>query len=437
MEQTGRQWAMLNRHRWLQDDGLAARWLLAVFVLAVLLIFSRRPGDLLHAQFYAEDGLRWYAQAYNLHWLRSLLIPDASYLQVLPRLAAGAALFFPLLHAPLVMNLVGAALQALPIVALLSRRCSTWGPLPVRLGMAVVYLASPNVHEIHVNITNAQWHFGLLQILLALGLPPRTSLGRMLDVLVFALGSVSGPFDLVLLPVLLLSWWWGKRQRWPLVLAGCLLVGGVLQVVTLTGVVNLSVLAGNPPSPAHVRLDQLPLGATPTLFLRIVGDGVFLDSLVGYSKLDRTVLLVPIVFFLVGLAVTVCGLLWGPRPFRFFAVYTVLLFAAALRSPVIADPLSRWQALSTDPSMRYYFLPMLLFMWSALYALWFSRVKAVRLLCICTVCLSVAGLRQWKYQPFAEHGFASYVARFNDARTGEVVTMPIEPMPWTMTLKKH
>lgn len=190
-----------------KQAGLSSVWLTILFVVLMVLVFSRRPQDLLHAQFYAEDGKRWFAQAYNLGWLHSLSIPDSSYLQILPRLPAGLAVLLPLSWAPLIMNLVGAALQVLPAVVLLSSLCKGWGPLPMRVVMAALYIANPNASEIHVNITNAQWHFALLEVFLAFAPVPQSWLGKSSTLLVFVIGAFSGPFVVALLPVLLIYWY--------------------------------------------------------------------------------------------------------------------------------------------------------------------------------------------------------------------------------------
>src|ERR1700733_6052297 len=147
------------------QDGLSFGWQIVVFVAVLVAIFSRLPGALLHPQFFAEDGWVWYQQAYNLGWLRSLLITQAGYLQTLPRLVADLTLLFPMQWAPLIMNLAGAVVQALPVTALLSRRCIPWGPLPVRMLMSAVYIAIPNAPEVHIVLTNAMWHLAVLQAL--------------------------------------------------------------------------------------------------------------------------------------------------------------------------------------------------------------------------------------------------------------------------------
>jgi hypothetical protein len=234
------------------QEGIGFAWQVAIFIAALFAIFTRLPGALLHPQFFAEDGWVWYEQAYNLHWLRSLGIAQAGYMQTLPRLVAGVALLFPLQWAPLIMNIAGALVQALPVPALLSRRCTPWGPMPVRILMAALYIAIPDAPEIHVVLTNAMWHLALLQALLAFSLPPESWRGRISDIILFAIGGISGPFCILLLPVVL-AYWWFRRQRWTLVVLALMLAGSLIQV--------LSILQ-------TVKRPGAPLGVTAARLLR-------------------------------------------------------------------------------------------------------------------------------------------------------------------------
>ncbi len=47
-------------------------WAAAIVATAALLIL-RRPDAVLHAQFWAEDGVVWFADAYNFGALQALL----------------------------------------------------------------------------------------------------------------------------------------------------------------------------------------------------------------------------------------------------------------------------------------------------------------------------------------------------------------------------
>src|SRR5271157_2529140 len=114
-------------------------WAVAVAITAALL-FLRRPDAVLHAQFWAEDGVVWFADAYNFGAFKALLRARDGYLQTLPRLACAVALWAPLVRAPLVTNLLALVIEALPPLFLLSTRMRNLGPLPLRCALAVLLL---------------------------------------------------------------------------------------------------------------------------------------------------------------------------------------------------------------------------------------------------------------------------------------------------------
>jgi hypothetical protein len=142
------------------------------FITGCSIVFSRRPDAILNAQFFAEDGQRWYADAYRLG-LRSLLIPDegGGYLHTVPRLAALLSLLFAFSRAPLVMNLCAITIQVLPVTIFISSRFISI-PLWKRLLVCLLYLGTPNSYGTNANATNIQWHLGLLACLVLLALPP-------------------------------------------------------------------------------------------------------------------------------------------------------------------------------------------------------------------------------------------------------------------------
>ena len=84
--------------------GLSWPWLCLTVLVAAALVVLRKPDVLNNPQFYAEDGAVWYADAYNLGWLRALTIPDGGYLNSLQRLVAAISLLVPLRYAPLVRS---------------------------------------------------------------------------------------------------------------------------------------------------------------------------------------------------------------------------------------------------------------------------------------------------------------------------------------------
>jgi len=68
-----------------QAEGLRPGLLWLVFLYTAAIIAVREPDLLTNPQFYAEGGT-WYAEAYNLGWLRSLLMTERGYIAFFPEL---------------------------------------------------------------------------------------------------------------------------------------------------------------------------------------------------------------------------------------------------------------------------------------------------------------------------------------------------------------
>jgi hypothetical protein len=405
-------------------EGINWRWHALVFSAALIAIFSRLPGALLHPQFFAEDGWVWYQQAYNLGWLRTLGITQAGYLQTLPRLAAGLALLFPMQWAPFIMNLSGAVVQVMPVTALLSRRCTPWGPLPFRMLMAALYIVIPNAPEIHIVMTNAMWHLAVLEVLLAFSVPPLSWRGRVLDILLFGIGSVSGPFCTLLLP-LVAVYYWVRRQSWTLVILGLMSAGAILQIFSL----------------AHSArgVAAQPLGVTALSLLRIVAGNIFVNSMTGSggAYLPHWLLVVAAIG---GFAIVVGGWQSSPLALRLFITFTVFALAASLKDPLITGSTTRWEELADVAGIRYWFLPSLMFLWVAAWCAWGGKNLLVRYAGAAILLLTTIGIvRKWSYPPLlAETHFSSDVERFKSLKTGEHMLFSVDD-PWgrKMELIKH
>jgi hypothetical protein len=394
-------------HVWQKIEGqagLSFGWQVLVFLGVVVAIFSRLPGALLHPQFFAEDGWVWYQQAYNLHWCRSLGITQAGYLQTLPRLVAGVTLLFPMQWAPLIMNLAGAVVQALPVTALLSKRCTPWGPLPVRMVMSVLYIAIPNAPEVHIVLTNAMWHLAVLQALLAFSVPPSGWRGRVSDLILFAVGSVSGPFSMLLLPPVAI-YYWIRRQRWTLVILSIMSLGGCIQIFSLVHSVRHST--------------TVPLGATPVSLLRIVAGRIFFDSMIGSGDSFLSIRLLMLVA-VGGCFVLVWGWQSAPLAVRLYVAFAIIAVAASLKDPLLPGDRPRWEVLAAVAGIRYWFLPSLMFLWLAAWAACGGRTRVVRYAGGAVLLLTMIGvLRKWSYPPFPDSHFQEDVNRFKTLKRGE------------------
>jgi hypothetical protein len=394
-----------------------------VFGLVMLLLFSRSPSLLTHAQFYAEDGMFWFAQAYNGGWLHSLTVPEVGYLNSMPRLAAGLALLVPLQWAPLVMATVGLIIQGLPVPILLSPRLRQWGPLPTRMLLAAIYVALPNAKEIQIVATNTQWHLALASVLVALAGSPRTRYGRVFDIVLLLASSFSGPFCIVLAPLVLLFWWL-RRQPWSLV---------IFSLVSVAACVQIFLVLHTAP-----RM-QNALGATPGNFLRLLGGNIVACALFGRFAFALKAPMAPLVAAAVlGLIIYLYCLRFASLEWKLFLVYCAGLYAAELRSPLVVGTGPVWDILLNNVSGRYWFFPMLAFLWSAAWCALNGRDRLFKLAGTCILfTMSFGIIRDWSYAPYPDERFAISVERMREAKAGEHVIVPIPPAGWSMELVKR
>ena len=420
--QSARFWLKQEQEALASCDGLSTGGQFVAFGLVIIALFCRSPRLLTHAQFYAEDGTIWFAQAYNNGWLRSLTFPQAGYLNSMPRLAAGLALLVPLTWAPLVMVIGGLFAQALPVPILLSARSRNWASLPTRMLLAALYVALPNAREIHLVATNSQWHMALTAAVVAFACSPLTWRGRLFDIVVLMVAALTGPYCIVLAPVVLL-FWWARRQPWSLVVFALVSAAACLQIVVLTN---------------SIHRVQGALGATPAGLLRMLGGHVVACALVGsysFASLAPMTFIVPAA--LGGLCVCLYCLRFAKLEWKLFLIYCAGVFAACLHSPLTPGNKPAWDWLIVDNSSRYWFFPMLAFVWSAVWCAVYGRDRPFKIAGTCILLIMSVGIvRDWNYVPYPDDHFVVSVLRLREAKPGERVVIPVMPEGWHMDLVK-
>jgi hypothetical protein len=382
---------------------------------ATVLIVLRRPDVLSNAQFYAEDGAIWYADAYNLGGLHALALTAGGYLNSLQRLVAAFSLLFPLRYAPLVMNVAGIVIQVLPVLFLLSRRGASWGPITFRLCQAAIYVAIPNASEVHVVLTNAPFHFALLAFLVAVAAPPTNWAWKIFDGAILMICPVSGPFCILLLPLVLVVWWL-RRERWSLIVAAILTPLVALQASMLL----FKGYAGRAPA---------ELGATPMLLLRILAGQIYVGAIHGHNQFAvRAHPAAILVVLLLGSSVLAYCLWKASLELRLFISFALLLFAASLSKPLISGPQPLWQLLAGDAGGRYWFFPTLALLWSLLWCAMQQDSRPFRVFGIVALVGALNGVaRDWRYAPYKDEHFREQVIRFEAAPAGAGVDIPIFP----------
>jgi hypothetical protein len=398
---------------------------LAIFFAAFTLIASRRPDAIFKAQFWAEDGIFWYADAYR-HGLHCLVMPHAGYMHTLPRLIGLLSLLLPLALAPFIMNLSAVVVQILPVSLFLSSRFDSI-PHKKRLLASFLYLALPNSSEVHVNTTNIQWHLALLGCMILLAQAERDRLWRFFEIPALIVTSLTGPFVVLLVPLAALLRWKRKDARSAMSLA-VLLPGAILQVLILFTSARQSA----------------PNGATLARLVSILGGQVFMASLLGTKTLSQLAHHVRLVFvfevfaMVAGLAIVLYSLRCAPLELRLF-----LLFAAGVLTMSLLHPLAtntnepQWEAVKEGTSTRYFFLPMCAFLASLFWIAHAARRSFLRYGAagILLLLLPIGICRDWAYPPFVDLDFREFATDFERAAPGTKMTIPINPN-WQMELIK-
>jgi hypothetical protein len=419
-------------------------WIIVVVSTSALLIL-RRPDAVFNAQFWAEDGYTWYAQAYNLGALRALMLPLDGYVQMFPRLVAAVALWVPLVHVPLVFNLVALTIEALPALFLVSSRMRNLGLLPLRCGLALLYLSVPESSEVHAILTDSQSQLAVLTCLILIAEAPRSRWGKIFDVAVLVLCGLTTPVGMLLFAVALARTIlpllvhrsanagparWEMRWRWVQVslLAACALLQG-LSLVTTGG----------------TRIKAV-LGVSASRFVRIVAGQIVVPLFQGRNRLDHMANNPARVTAVAGLVTIVAALavayaLWrGSVAVRCFVLFGLLALVAALTFPHPAFTTYQWDTLLVpDCSVRYWYIPKLALMATLVWLLGRQRPVPIRAMAGILACVMVFGMvKHWRYPPFLDLHFAAYAQQFEQLPSGASIRIPLNPGgPWFMTLVKR
>ena len=414
----------------------AAFWICAVAVAGALLVL-RRPDAVFHAQFWAEDGVVWFADAYNHGALRALLRARDGYLQTLPRLACAIALWAPLVHAPLVTNLIALLIEALPPLFLVSPRMRNLGSLWLRCGLALLLLFVPDSSEVHAAITDAEFQMAVLACLLIVAEAPRSLAGRVFDVVVLALFSLTGPFCVLLFPVALVRTLWPrlvrqptKIDRWRWVQISLLAAGGLVQGLTVL-------------TTAGARLNTT-LGASVSKFVQIVAGQIVLPVFLGSNPFDPLTggparIMLASMVTIAALFAFAYGLAKGSVELRCFVLFALLVLTAALAYPTIEPIRYQWDPfLVPEQGLRYWYIPRLALMATLVWLLGRQRPVAVRLLAGVLACvMGFALVTHWRYPALPDFRFDSYVQVFEQLPPGATGRFRLNPGgPWIMELVK-
>ena len=398
-----------------QTTSKAREW--AVFVPAVLVCVAvlvfRRPDAFTEPWFHAEDGRDFFAQAYHDGW-RSLGYLANGYLHLYPRLVAnlGLSAGVPIAGMPW-LNLVALLLMYVVVWAYTFFRFA--GSAAWRCIAVLCTVLVPLGNEVWMNMTNVQWPMALLLPLIVFGRRPVVSTAwRVADALVLVLGCLTGPFALVLAPVMLVTWWLRRRADGGSVSrvhVGIVALAAAVQMVTLAsyGSVQRTEGAFHPLDPGSMQVLFFQVWY-PVLSLGVRGVPFLAQALLSLG----------------GIALLFHFLRKSVRT-RVYAWCAIALFIATLISyrgaPGFLSPF--------DAGIRNFYLPTVFLAWAFASVPWPGGKRPVH--------IAAGVLCWWALQTVVFIGPLRYprpVPVIDQAALdeGKAIDVPIDPPGWTMRL---
>lgn len=387
----------------------------------ILLLLFRRFDAFVNPQFHAEEGKYFFAQAYNEGWW-SLFETANGYFHLWPRFVMNLSLS---LHIP--PENIPAVMMAMVLLTYLALWYYIFtrieASLFVRCAAVLTTVILPLGNEILMTMTNIQWFMALLPPIILFGKRPATSPARTFDTIIIGLCAFTGPYVLIMLPLIILVVAWKRPVK-----------GSILKLAPQLTLVSLGAIA------TGVTLLGFGIDRTEGEF-SFLNDG-FLQYLffqTWYPLLSTTIHDVPKVpgyvlglLAFAGIALVARRIIRNGNTFFVFCLFASFLFFLITCISYRHDPgaLTPFYC-----GIRNFYLPSVFFIWASLSHLQFT-VYGLRLKGM-FIAMGVWFVIQtvWLIGPM----------RFEDMRWKEEVkrigvhdttVIPINPKGWSLELRK-
>ena len=217
-------------------------------------LLLRKPQAITLPQLWAEDGVIYLSGALrDGFW--AIFHPYAGYGELIPRtIAAILVPIVPLEHIPLAFNMAGLLVFGAIVFIIATSRA----PVRYRVAYAILLAAIPHGGEVFFAIANVHTLGASVLALLIVEPPARTVGQTARDCALLLVFGLTGPFVLLLAPILLVRWLYLRPDRytWPVV---------ALFVVVVSLTVATSLADGS-----HNRGDSLSVLMVPQSILIVI-----------------------------------------------------------------------------------------------------------------------------------------------------------------------
>lgn len=404
-------------------------------VIFLCLTIARRTEAIIDPQFYAEDGVFWYSEAYNSdNLIDTFLSPKQKYFQTISRIGASISMLFSIEYAPLIFNVLAIIITIIPALFFLSSRFDTLIPkISHRLFLSIVYLCIPGASEVHANLTNAHWHLALLMILVILSPLSQKLFWKIFDTLAMAISGLSGPFVFFGFPIFIIYLYY-KRSKEKMLSLAVLAVTFFIQLYSFLFIVD----PGAPRSSA-------PLDANILNFFQILTGNILLKGIIGPDTTREIrdfelweIGIIPIILGILGLIILAYFFYKSNLEIRLFVTFLFLIFIAGLISPQASLTKPQWDVMASGSAGRYWYLPIIGWITALSFLFISEKNKLLKILFGSMLfCLLFIGIpSDFQVKKLKNYHFNEQVSAFSSLEKGEIFTFKIPPAGWSMTLIK-
>ena len=390
------------------------------YALVCIVVFYRRPDAFYHSQFWAEEGIVFYKDAFE-NGFSSLFYTCAGYYHLFPRLLACLAVSLQLPFHVITILFCYAWLFILFLLVFY-----IWKRLPFqsfqKFAIVLVIVLLPLQSEVFMNQTNMQWIMALFPIIIFSSLNNNSTTHWLwLDIIVLIITGFTGPNFTVLLPLFLFLVWFQKsiwRKQKPV-----LFLYAIAIAIGLIGGLAL--------------MNHGSVSRTNATSFILLNEGFikYVFAQYWFMFIGKFVFKMPLIIMIIGCLLT--GIFFGwvlkqlfQKQIPHFVVISFIVGLLFLGSTIIAY---RYEPELLSPyyrGVRNFYIPGLTFVWIIIYFISLLP-KAKIVLSLLMVLFSLELLVFVGSQTFTNFTPNNYSYKINHT---DSISIPINPEGWYIQL---
>jgi hypothetical protein len=391
-----------------QSTSLRAGQLFAFTALGSLILLYLRMGNFhfISQSLWAEDGRIFFNQSEQLG-VRSILVPYAGYIHLYPRLVALIAIRFPVGVVPyfFFFSWVAAFLSTIWVVVDRSKKVDL-KPWTIAL-VAWLITLQPHSGEAFFTLTNAQWFLGVALALYVCLPSPIKRKWRFFEKLFLGIISLTGPFSILVSPVLALRCFIlrdFRERKWEYL------------IIWISALIQIGFVLTSPRVHGHTQLDHKIAHWVKIGFAFLTFGG----TNIGVTACSMVLWLAISALIVRAIVKKKAQPEWHPR---FVLILMVLITGITFVAGGIGSPKPMESLTPIGWGARYFIIPYSLTFWSIAYATRNHSTSRVILLST----LGAIALLSFKpiQRSYAQRPDLQWDAYAKLAETGRDVTIPI------------